>query len=44
MPIDAYREGDYDAGVLTARPPVADHAKPRRVEVTGTSQRQQLNA
>ncbi|GAB3400417.1 Hsp20/alpha crystallin family protein [Flindersiella endophytica] len=37
-------EADYDAGVLTIRLPVAEHAKPRRVEVSSTSQRQQLNA
>jgi HSP20 family protein len=37
-------EADYDAGVLTIRLPVADHARPRRVEVSSNSQRQQINA
>lgn len=37
-------EADYDAGVLTIRLPVAEHAKPRRVEVSATSQRQQISA
>jgi HSP20 family protein len=37
-------EADYDAGVLTIRLPVAEHAKPRRVEVTSNSQPQAINA
>jgi HSP20 family protein len=37
-------EADYDAGVLTIRLPVAEHAKPRRVEVAASSQREQIPA
>jgi len=33
---------EYDAGVLTLSIPVAEHAKPRRIEVTTRSDRQQL--
>jgi HSP20 family protein len=36
-------EADYDAGVLTIRLPVAEHAKPRRVEVSASGQRQQIS-
>jgi HSP20 family protein len=35
-------EADYDAGVLTIRIPVAEHAKPRRVEVSASTQRQEI--
>jgi HSP20 family protein len=35
---------DYDAGVLTLRIPVAEKAKPRRIEVNGTSERRAINA
>lgn len=35
-------EADYDAGVLTIRLPVAEHAKPRRVEVAAAGQRHQI--
>lgn len=33
---------DYDAGVLTIRIPVAEKAKPRRVEVTGADSRKEI--
>ncbi len=35
---------EYEAGVLTLAIPVAEHAKPRRIEVTERSDRQQLSA
>lgn len=34
----------YEAGVLTLAIPVAEHAKPRRIEVTEKGDRQQLSA
>ncbi|HKU30414.1 Hsp20/alpha crystallin family protein [Paenarthrobacter sp. NPDC058040] len=34
----------YDAGVLTLRIPVAEKAKPRRIEITSSGQRQEINA
>lgn len=34
---------EYDTGVLTLSIPVAEHAKPRRIEVTTRSDRQQLS-
>lgn len=38
-------KANYDAGVLTLRIPVAERAKPRRIEVEGgTAQRQEINA
>lgn len=38
-------EAGYDAGVLTVRIPVAEQARPRRVEITtGTSGRQAITA
>ncbi len=33
---------DYDSGVLTISIPVAEQAKPRKIEVTGSSTRQQI--
>ncbi|WP_414941790.1 Hsp20/alpha crystallin family protein [Amycolatopsis sp. cmx-11-51] len=36
---------DYEAGVLTLRVPVAERAKPRRIEITGTeSDRRKIQA
>ncbi len=35
---------DYEAGVLTLAIPVAEQAKPRRIEVTTRSERQELNS
>lgn len=35
---------EYEAGVLTLAIPVAEHAKPRRIEVTERADRQQLSA
>jgi len=35
---------DYDAGVLTVTIPVAEQAKPRKVEVKGNSERKEINA
>jgi len=35
---------DYDAGVLTIKIPIAEQAKPRRVVVSGGSDRKQINA
>lgn len=41
--LDADRlTADYDAGVLTITIPIAEKAKPRRVEVGGGSERRQL--
>jgi HSP20 family protein len=37
-------EADYDAGVLTVRIPVAEQAKPRRVEISGSDERRRINA
>jgi len=37
-------EADYDAGVLTVRIPVAEEAKPRRVEISGTDERRKISA
>ena len=43
--LDADRlTADYDAGVLTITIPVAEKAKPRRVEVTSGSERKEINA
>ncbi len=33
----------YDAGVLTIRIPVAEQAKPRKIEISGNNTRQQLS-
>ncbi|WP_410626941.1 Hsp20/alpha crystallin family protein [Amycolatopsis sp. cmx-8-4] len=35
---------DYDAGVLTLRIPIAEKAKPRRIEVTGAGDRKEIQA
>lgn len=35
---------DYDAGVLTIKLPVAEQAKPRKVEVSGGSGRKEINS
>jgi HSP20 family protein len=37
-------EADYDAGVLTVRIPVADEAKPRRVEISASDERRRISA
>ena len=34
-------QASYDTGVLTLRIPVAEQAKPRKIEITGTGQGQQ---
>jgi HSP20 family protein len=36
-------DASYDAGVLTLRIPVAEKAKPRRIQITGGSKPKQLN-
>ncbi|MBQ1092570.1 MULTISPECIES: Hsp20/alpha crystallin family protein [Streptomyces] len=36
-------DASYDAGVLTLRIPVAEAAKPRRIQITGGSDRKQLS-
>ena len=36
---------DYDAGVLTVRIPIAEKAKPRRIEIAGAgSERKEIQA
>jgi HSP20 family protein len=35
---------DYDAGVLTLRIPVAEKAKPRKVEISGSSDRKVIDS
>ena len=43
--LDANRiEASYDAGVLTLRIPIAEKAKPRKIEITGGSTPKQINA
>lgn len=37
-------QADYSAGVLTLTMPVAEHAKPRRIEINADQDRQQINA
>lgn len=34
---------DYDAGVLTVRIPVAEQAKPRKIEISGGGERKQIS-
>ncbi len=35
---------EYNAGVLTLTIPVAEKAKPRKVEISGGSERKKINA
>ena len=43
--LDADRvEASYDAGVLTLRIPIAEKAKPRKIEITGGGAPKQINA
>lgn len=43
--LDAERlEADYDAGVLTIKIPIAEKAKPRRIEISGGSDRKEIHA
>lgn len=35
---------DYEAGVLTLRIPVAEKAKPRRIEISGSQDRREIQA
>ena len=43
--LDAERiEAHYDAGVLTLRLPIAERAKPRKIEITGGSGPKVINA
>src|SRR5918997_6602126 len=37
-------DAKYDAGVLTLRIPVAEKAKPRKIEISGNSSAKQINA
>ena len=37
-------EAHYDAGVLTLRIPIAEKAKPRKIEITGGSTPMEINA
>ena len=37
-------QASYDAGVLTLRIPIAEKAKPRKIEITGGDAPQQINA
>jgi HSP20 family protein len=37
-------KADYDAGVLTLRIPVAEKAKPRKVEITASGEKKAINA
>jgi HSP20 family protein len=37
-------EASYDAGVLTLRIPIAERAKPRKIEITGGGAPKQINA
>ncbi|MGI8614110.1 MAG: Hsp20/alpha crystallin family protein [Nocardioidaceae bacterium] len=44
-PLDTERmQADYDAGVLTVRLPVAEQAKPRKVNISSSDSRQEINA
>ena len=43
--LDADRiHATYENGVLTVTVPVADHAKPRRIEVTSEGRKEAINA
>jgi HSP20 family protein len=43
--LDADRiEAHYDAGVLTLRLPIAEKAKPRKIEITGGNEPRKINA
>jgi HSP20 family protein len=37
-------DAGYDAGVLTLRIPVAEKSKPRKIQVTGSTEHQQIDA
>jgi HSP20 family protein len=37
-------KADYEAGVLTLRIPVAERAKPRKVQITAADSRKEINA
>ena len=37
-------EAGYDAGVLTLKIPIAEQAKPRKIEITGTDTHKQIDA
>jgi HSP20 family protein len=37
-------EASYDTGVLTLRIPIAEKAKPRKIEITGGGAPKQINA
>jgi len=37
-------EAHYDAGVLTLRIPIAEKAKPRKISISGGSDRKEINA
>jgi HSP20 family protein len=37
-------QAHYDAGVLTLRIPVAEQAKPRKITISGTDTRKEINA
>ncbi|MFI9821484.1 Hsp20/alpha crystallin family protein [Streptomyces sp. NPDC052013] len=37
-------DASYDAGVLTLRIPVAEQAKPRRIQITGGDSRKQISS
>jgi HSP20 family protein len=37
-------DADYDAGVLTLRIPIAERAKPRKIEITATGDHKQITA
>ncbi|MFG2133521.1 Hsp20/alpha crystallin family protein [Streptomyces sp. NPDC048751] len=36
-------KADYDAGVLTLRIPIAERAKPRKIAISGTSDRKEIS-